>query len=331
MELEKFDVEEGKEYIYLVMVEYKDKTLLKIGYTKTINGRMDTYELHNPDIQLLTIREGTRDLETYMHKKFEKYAYPKRREWFYYNKDIVLTFDMLEEKTLLDVDQLKKKVYNLLRPKPLDELKRKYYEKYQKDLCKDENVLNNIITYTFDFVNDKIEDFIYNLNYNEIPSELELETDYRFIIPNPLSPVNILMSLEQILGCRRFDTDLGDNYLTMNIKDENTKSIREEFKEYIEKKLKKTKNLISAYNTEDDEESKFYLAEVYMRVEEATLYSDDYITVRKTINKQTGEIERLKPFINNSVYIIEDRIFELLQRDYEDRFSVFSVPKLKNF
>ena len=226
---------------------------------------------------------------------------------------------------------LKKKVYNLLRPKPLDELKRKYYEKYQKDLCKDENVLNNIITYTFDFVNDKIEDFIYNLNYNEIPSELELETDYRFIIPNPLSPVNILMSLEQILGCRRFDTDLGDNYLTMNIKDENTKSIREEFKEYIEKKLKKTKNLISAYNTEDDEESKFYLAEVYMRVEEATLYSDDYITVRKTINKQTGEIERLKPFINNSVYIIEDRIFELLQRDYEDRFSVFSVPKLKNF
>ena len=61
MELEKFDVEEGKEYIYLVMVEYKDKTLLKIGYTKTINGRMDTYELHNPDIQLLTIREGTRD------------------------------------------------------------------------------------------------------------------------------------------------------------------------------------------------------------------------------------------------------------------------------
>ena len=42
MKFDRFNVKEGKEYIYLVMVEYKDKTLLKIGYTKTIEGRMDT-------------------------------------------------------------------------------------------------------------------------------------------------------------------------------------------------------------------------------------------------------------------------------------------------
>lgn len=329
MNLEKFNVEEGKEYIYLVMVEYKDETLLKIGYTKTINNRMDTYELHNPGIKLLNIKEGTRDLESYMHKKFEKYAYPKRREWFYYNKEIILTFDLLEEKFSLDIDQLKKKVYNLLKPKSIGELKRNYYEKYQKDLCEDENILNNIITYTFDFISDKINNFIYNLDYSEIPSEIELKTNYKFMIPNPLASTDFLMSLEQIFGCRGSKINLRDNYSTIHIKNKNHKSIRYEFDEYIKKKLKMSKLLIKAYNIEDDEESRLYLAEVYMRVEKAYSYFDDYITVRKTINKQTGEIERLKPFINNSVYIIEDRIFELFQKDYEDRFNVFSVSQLE--
>ena len=66
MSLENFNVEEGKEYIYLVMVEYKDKTLLKVGYSKTLENRMDTYELHNPDLN--PVISATETIAKYLKK-----------------------------------------------------------------------------------------------------------------------------------------------------------------------------------------------------------------------------------------------------------------------
>ena len=76
--------------------EIKYSRILKIGYTKDIDNRMDTYKLHNPGIKLISTRGGDSSLENYFHKYFAKYKYPDREEWFYYNQEIIDNFQTLE-------------------------------------------------------------------------------------------------------------------------------------------------------------------------------------------------------------------------------------------
>ena len=334
MDLTSFNHEkEGKEYIYLVMVEYKDKTLLKVGYTKTIDGRMDTYELHNPDIQLLKIREGTRGLEDYMHKKFEKYAYPKRKEWFYYNEEIVNSFDTLEEKNFLDIDKLKNKIINLLKPKSVEELKKIYYERYQEEIEKedlDKEELDYTITNIFSFINENIENSIDTFDYSEIPLEIDSNTRYQIIIPNPISSENISMDLEQIIGRQRLDTNPWKNCATMYVKCTSLKhkTTKEEFDKYLEKKTKKSERLLETYIDAKDD-NKWDLAENYQKVAKVYHYKDDYVAVTRIINQKTKTVVKLKPVFNKLVLITEERAFELQQSDYADRFSVFTATQLE--
>lgn len=75
--------------IYLIKVEYKDCTLLKIGYGYTkdnnYNRRIATYKLHNPKCEILyTILRGTEKHEKSLHRMFKKFTYlDYGREWFY--------------------------------------------------------------------------------------------------------------------------------------------------------------------------------------------------------------------------------------------------------
>ena len=334
MDLTSFNYEkEGKEYIYLVMVEYKDKTLLKVGYTKTIDGRMDTYELHNPDIQLLKIREGSRGLEDYMHKKFEKYKYPKREEWFYYNKEIVNSFDTLEEMNFLDIDKLKNKIINLLKPKSVEELKKIYYERYQEEIEEedlDKEELDYIITNTFSFINENIENFIDTFDYSEIPLEIDSNTRYQIIIPNPISSENISMDLEQILGRQRLKENPWKNSALMYVKTTNLshKTTQEEFDDYVNEKLTTSNQLLDTYDT-TKEENRFALASNYQKVAKVYHYKDDYVAVTRIINRTTGKVVKLQPVLNKLVLITEQRAFELQQNDYADRFSVFASTQSK--
>ena len=324
MELLKgFNVEEGKEYIYLVMVEYKDKTLLKIGYTKTIEGRMDTYELHNPDIQLLKIREGTRNLENYMHRKFEKYAYPKRKEWFYYNEEIINGFNVLEEKNFLDINQLKNRVYNFLKPKSIDSLKEMYYEKYHEEIeneCIDEEDLDTLITNTFYFINEKIKNFILSFDYSEIPLELDLSTHYQIIIPNPISSVDISIDLEQILGKPGLKENPWKNYVKIFVKvtDFKHKTIKEEFYHRLEEKKQNSIKLLESF-TQVDEKNRHVLAEAYQKIARTYHYEDDYISV----NEQSRD--ELVPVFNDLMMVSEMRSFEVQQIDYATRESIFNA------
>ena len=324
MDLEKFNVK-GKEYIYLVMVEYRDKTLLKIGYTKTVDERMDAYELHNPDIQLLKIREGTRDLEGYMHKKFEKYAYPKRREWFFYNEEIIKGFDTLEEMNFLDIDKLKNKIYNLLKPRPVEELKRIYYEKFKKEIENegiDKNDLDILITNTFFFLNDNIENFILSFDFSGIPLELDPNTHYQVSIPNPISFVDISINLEQILG-RQLDENPWKNSDLVCIKCTNLKhkTTKEEFEEFINEKLKRSSILLSGYDKCDDRE-KFEIAKKYQSDAKISHYCDDYIYVSEV---NTNQLIELVPTFNESVKISEIRAFEIFQEDYKNKLIGLSI------
>ena len=320
MNLENFNVEEGKEYIYLVMVEYKDKTLLKIGYTKTLNERMDTYELHNPDFQLLKIREGSRRLEGYMHKKFEKYAYPKRDEWFYFNEEIIEGFNTLEEKIFLDIEKLKAKIYNLLKPKTVVELKKIYCTKYEKEIREskiDLEELSYVIVDSFTYINIKIEEFIKSLDYSEISFELDPLVHYQIIIPNPLSSSDIFIDLDQILDYQYLKGSLKEKTINLVVKTINTedKSIKKEFYKRVDEKENTSRNLLSVYHKVDREEARV-LAEFYEKLSRVYHYKDNYITVNRIPGGTT-----LVPNINNFIVESEKRAFEIQQMDYDARFS----------
>ena len=88
--------------IYLRIVEYKDITLLKIGYTNNKKERDKSYNSLNPKCQILCEIPGAdRDKEKALHDYFDCYRYKgkgKSREWFEYNEEIVDYFSALKKK-----------------------------------------------------------------------------------------------------------------------------------------------------------------------------------------------------------------------------------------
>jgi hypothetical protein len=152
--------------IYLILsAGFKDNNpdqfekRLKIGYTKDLDSRLDSYFTSNPDCILLQTREGDTSVETYLHKKFEKYSYPKRNEWFYYNQEIIDHFqdeieDFIDEGILLDcireslrsgispISELKEKYLNQI----LDEIKSR--DDFEEELY-DEEIFTKVITDTW--------------------------------------------------------------------------------------------------------------------------------------------------------------------------------------
>lgn len=95
--------------IYLIKVEYKDVTLLKVGYAKDIKKRLNQYTTENPLFELLDYREGDRKLEDFLHSMFKEYKFEKGKEWFYYNEFIVNNFHSDFEESIL-IEKIKKKM-----------------------------------------------------------------------------------------------------------------------------------------------------------------------------------------------------------------------------
>lgn len=127
-EVEIIDLEKG---------EFGYSPLLKIGYTKNIDSRFDSYELHNVGCKLLKTREGGTDLENYMHKYFSKYKYPNREEWFYYSQEIIDNFQTLEigEGILTKHQYIEEMKRNIRRSIPsVEEFKDKYLRNLLNEL-----------------------------------------------------------------------------------------------------------------------------------------------------------------------------------------------------
>ena len=77
--------------IYVIKVEYKVCTVLKIGYTADKNSkkRFESYKNHNPFFEILfTIPGGTEEDEKNLHYKFKSYL-RSGREWFSYEQEIL--------------------------------------------------------------------------------------------------------------------------------------------------------------------------------------------------------------------------------------------------
>jgi hypothetical protein len=138
------------------------------------------------------------------------------------------------------------------------------------------------------------------------------------------------MDLEQILGRQRLDTNPWKNCATMYVKTTNLKhkTTKEEFDEYLEKKTKRSDQLLETY-VDAKEDNKFVLAENYLTVAKMCHYKNDYVAVTRIINQKTKTVVKLKPVFNKLVLITEERAFELQQEDYADRFTVFSATQLE--
>jgi hypothetical protein len=144
--------------------------------------------------------------------------------------------------------------------------------------------------------------------------------------------VDISIDLEQILGRQRLDENPWKNSALMYVKttSEHKKYKEEDFSRFVEKKKKSTQDLLNVYKKgEGDELTE--LAKNYRIVALVNHYRDNYVAVTRVKNPVTGEVVKLQPVFNNLVLVSEERAFEIQQKDYKDRFSVFTSVKGKNF
>ena len=132
--------------------------------------------------------------------------------------------------------------------------------------------------------------------------------------------VDITLDLPQILGRQRLIENPWKNradlyYRTIG---KNNKLTQQESDEIIEKKKKKTENLLTAYNSIPIE-TKHDLAEKYQRDAKTSNYKYDYIAV----NEHSGK--DLLPVFNNLMMVSDMRCYEIQQIDYANRFVVFGI------
>lgn len=130
--------------------------------------------------------------------------------------------------------------------------------------------------------------------------------------------VDISNDLNQILGRQRLIDNPWKNSAEFYYRTtcDYKKMTQEDLDEVINKKRKKTDDLLEIYSI-TPEEKKSALVEKYLKDTKISKYKDDYIAV----NRKSGS--ELVPVFNNLVMINEQRAFDIQQIDYADRFSVF--------
>ena len=305
--------------IYLIETTYYNKDtkevldLLKIGYTKDIDSRVDSYYLHSPECKLLDTREGDTELESYFHSLYNKYSYPKRREWFYYSQEIVDNFQKisLDDKYLIDKDEYIIGFREYLRSEVpgIQELKSKYLEDILKEIEELSRKEGLEELYNPEF-HRSLTLGIWEKEYN---SEISYIDSYDFEELFKDYPDKIDIQKNPWSNSATFYYRSTANYREMK---------EEDFKKIIDEKKKDTEKLLKVYNSAPSD-TKFTLAKNYQKVANSYNYRDDYVAVNK-IHTSDGNVI-LKPVINNLVLVNEIRAFRIQQIDYKDRFTVFST------
>ena len=306
--------------IYLIETTYYNKDtkevldLLKIGYTKDIDSRVDSYYLHNPECKLLDTREGDTELESYFHSLYNKYSYPKRREWFYYSQEIVDNFQKisLDDKYLIDKDEYIIGFREYLRSEVpgIQELKSKYLDDILKEIeeLSRKEGLENLYNPEF---HRSLTLGIWEKEYN---SEISYIDSYDFEELFKDYPDKIDIQKNPWSNSATFYYRSTANYRKMKAKD---------FQKIINSKKKDTEDLLKVFDSAPYD-TKSTLAKSYQKVANSYNYKYDYIEVNK-IQTRDGKVI-LKPVFNNLVLVNEIRAFKIQQVDYkEDRFTVHNT------
>ena len=170
--------------IYLLQDCYKDNNgkyhdILKIGYSKDnfSDNRQGQYNTHNFGYKFLGEREGSSELENYLHKLLKEYNLD--REWFKYSEEVINKFWEVSEEDISDFtsqDELNEYIrYYILKHlvPSVDKLKKLYLDQIlseikEKDPEYEENksIYRREIIKVFDFVSTRQYEYFSNLNFN---------------------------------------------------------------------------------------------------------------------------------------------------------------------
>ena len=134
--------------------------------------------------------------------------------------------------------------------------------------------------------------------------------------------VDISLDLPQIMGRQRLPENPWKNeaefYYKPLVNENKEKLERKDYEAEVEWKLQVTQNLLNAWK-DTRPEAKHSLADTYQRMARLENYKENYVSV----NTHTGN--DLVPVINNLVMVAERRAYDIQQRDYKDRFTVFNA------
>ena len=304
--------------IYLLQDCYKDNEgeyhdVLKIGYSKDnfSKNRQGQYNTHNFGYKFLGEREGSCELENYLHKLLKEYNLS--REWFRYSEEVIDKFWKVREEDISafsSQDELNEYIrYYILKHlvPSVDKLKGLYldqilFEIREKDTEYKDNkgIYKRIIIEVFKFVSLHEYECFSNLNFNSRENIKVLEK-CNLTLPqivgrqrnreNPFKN-NIVIFYKIIKGENINDRDSFD--LDQFSKKENSDAILNLFKKGTE--LEKTNLIIKLKDSI-----------------ELSNYSNDFIS----ISKKTGE-----PVYNSFIEIANERAWEVAQVDYQDKINV---------
>lgn len=146
--------------------------ILKIGFSDNVDNRLKSYASHYPFVKKLAVREGDEFMEKFLHLYFNKYKYSKLEEWFYYNDEIVNTFNSIEF-TKEWCEKIDGK--QLIRFMLTNKLARPYLEKFLSlGIFKRE-----ILLYTGEALFETAEELVNNLDvFNRYEKRLQVICDF---------------------------------------------------------------------------------------------------------------------------------------------------------
>ena len=296
--------------IYLLQDCYKDPNgeyhdILKIGYSSRsfLEGRKPHYDTHNFGYTYLGEKEGSVELESYLHYRFKDYQIST--EWFRYDQEIIDVFNEISEdddlpftsdreiikysrKYILDnLIPSVSKLSDLFLKKLLSEVKRES-EKFS-DLEYDEEIIKKIILTVFETVSSKERNYFRRLDLADLP---------------------------QIIGRQRNRNNPFKNNIIVfyRTKRKGEKDLTwEEFEKAQNKRREMTKALLDLFNqAKSDEQKQAYILKLKDSIQ-VSQYSRDFISVSKNTNK---------PVYNSLIDIANQRAWEVSQKDYQDTLSV---------
>ena len=300
--------------IYLLQDCYKDNKgeyhdILKIGYSKDSfsKNRQGQYNTHNFGYKFLGEREGSCELENYLHKLLKEYNLS--REWFIYSQEVIDKFWKTREEEISDFitqDELNEYIrYYILKHlvPSVDDLKELYldqilFEISEKDTEYEEykDIYTREIMNVFDFVSSHEYEYFHNLNFNT-SENIEI-----------LEKCNL--TLPQIVGRQRNRENPFKNNIVIFYRTIRKAEIedRETFDKTQEERRKET--LLNEFQKMSAQGQKAYLQKLKRDSEK---YIHDFVG----ISKKTG-----KPVYNSFIDIANERSWEVSQKDYQDKISV---------
>lgn len=302
--------------IYLLQDCYKDEKgeyhdVLKIGYSSKPfkESRKSAYDTHNIGYKFLGEREGSQELENYLHRRFRTRFISG--EWFKYDSEIIRLFNESTEDDITNImtqDDLNEHIRYYILTKSIPKCK-DLSDKYLSSLLKDieflsvtapeywdlefdEKLIKSEILGVFSYVVSKEKEYFENLDFDS-PDIKKLLEDCSLTVDQSKN----FPSEDKI---NRFYGSLEENIT------------KEEFVSLQEQRRKESKIILEGFNNLNQEQKIAYTQRL-KAANQVLKYEKDFVGISKTTNL---------PVYNTLIEIANERAWEVSQKDYQDKISV---------